>query len=121
MDISVALDGSRQRDLSFFTGDEQTLNLTVYAVDGDFEPIDPATITTPRILTCWGNGYTIPVGTEFTVPDRYCGRVPYRLVAEVAGVTTTLAYGTLNTLGRGRGWCGRWDYGGPWGWGYAWQ
>lgn len=108
MQISVALDGSKQRNLSFFAGDEQQLDVVVYAKDGDTDAI---AATDARILTHGYPATTIPVGAEFVVPQNCYGRRAYRLVAEIAGITTTLAYGVMTTLGGGC--CYGWDYGTP--------
>ncbi len=89
MNISVALDGSKQRDLIFAPGDEMTVNLTVYAHDGDTTPI---TVTNLQAST--GGGALFPVGSQFTVPC-CLGRTPYRIAGDVNGVTTTLVFGIL--------------------------
>lgn len=116
MQLNVALDRVNQRDLTLNVGDQQTLSVTVYAHDGDTVPV---AVTNPRIVTCPAASITIPVASQFTVPALCWGRTNYRLVAEVAGVTTTLAWGVLSAMGGyPYGWCGHWDYGGPWG--YSW-
>lgn len=114
MDISVALDGSKRRDLLLFQGDSEEITVTVYDQDGDLTPT-AQTVTDVRISTCPDGSVSIPVGSTFTVPDDF-PRGSYYLTAAINGERTTLAYGTL----RIRGDCcyghGRWDYGGPGGW-----
>lgn len=98
MQISVALDGSRHRDLSLFQGDEVTLEVVVYAVDGDEDPIAPTGIRFADTDT----GLTY--GDPFTVGENMIGRRWYRLVGEVAGATTTLAYGFITVDGEAAPW-----------------
>jgi hypothetical protein len=86
MRISVALDGPKQRDLAFFAGDNESIEVVVYEHDGDEEPIP---VYNARIVTAWGGGYTIPVGEPFIVPDQYSGVVPYRMIAELTEVIST--------------------------------
>lgn len=88
MDISVALDGGKERNLIFGAGDQATINLKVYAHDGDSTPI---VVTELRWST--GGQALFPVGSQFTVPC--VGRTPYRIVGKVAGVLTTLVYGVI--------------------------
>jgi len=107
MKITAALDGPKQRDLLFYADDEQTITVEVYARDGDTDAIDPGLVTNRKILVGWGP--TIPVDVEFTVPHICCGRRRYRLVADVSGVTTTLAYGVMTTAGASG--CWPYDYG----------
>lgn len=97
--ISVALDGSKRRDLSLFQGDEVTITLTVYAADGDDTPIVPT-----GIRFVWPEGGGFAYGTEFTVSENNVGRNFYRLVGEVSGVTTTLAFGYIIVEGLHGGW-----------------
>jgi len=103
MDINVALDGTKKRDLLFYAGDDLSIVLKVYAHDGDTVPI---AVTNVRFDAPAGN---LPLGTPFTVPYNYIGRSPYRIVGDVAGIVTTLAYGVLETPG---GWPSAyyWDY-----------
>lgn len=68
-----------------------TINLTVYALDGDTVPV---VVTNLRAGT--GGGGLFPVGSQFTVPCAL-GRTPYRIVGDVAGVTTTLVYGVIES------------------------
>ena len=115
MQINIALDRVNKRDITLNVGDQQTLALVVYAKDGDTAPVS---VTSPRIITCPVEQITIPVGSQFTVPSLHWGRTNYQLVAEVAGVTTTLAWGVLTALGPYQyGWFW-YDYGGPWGYGW---
>jgi len=103
MDINVALDGTKKRDLLFYAGDDLSIVLKVYAHDGDITPI---AVTNVRFDAPAGN---LPLGTPFTVPYNYIGRSPYRIVGDVDGIVTTLAYGVLETPG---GWPSAyyWDY-----------
>lgn len=93
MDINLALDGSKKRDLLFYAGDDLSIVLKVYAHDGDTTPI---AVTNVRFDAPAGN---LPLGSSFTAPYNYIGRSPYRIVGDVAGITTTLAYGVLQTPG----------------------
>lgn len=116
MDIAVALDGSKRRDLLLYQGDSEQINVTVYAADGDTTPLTATNLT---ISTCPDGKVSFPVGSTFTVPDDF-PRGRYWLTATVNGKRTTIAYGVLRAPG---GCCydgGRWDYGGSWGWGYWW-
>lgn len=88
--INVALDGSKRRDLRLFQGDEVTITAVVYAKDGDTVPIVPTGI---RFVWPESGGFTY--GTEFVVSENSVGRNFYRLVGEVSGVTTTLAFGYI--------------------------
>lgn len=97
--ISVALDGTRRRDLTFFQGDEVTISAVVYAADGDTLPIVPTDI---RFVLPSSGGFTY--GAQFTVSENNIGRSWYTLVGEVAGVTTTLAYGYITVEGPYAGW-----------------
>ena len=118
MDIIVALDGLKRRNLKLFAGDEVTLNVVAYATDGSSTPL---AVTALALTTC-PDDLTIPVGVQFVVPDDACcpGRRSYSLKGDIAGVTTTLAYGVLEICGgtceqlggNDYGW--RWPYGGWW-------
>lgn len=111
MEIAVALDGSKRRDLAFYPGDDLVLNIKVYAKDGDSEPISV-------INTQFVHGYSIgqDLGAEFTVQDS--GREPYKVTGDINGQTTTLAFGWMIAgqgypevfCWAGQGWmcCGRW-------------
>lgn len=107
MQITVALDGEKKRDLRFFAGDDMSLTIVVYAQDGDTSPI---TVTNVRFAAADGE---LPMDSEFVMPSNFFGRVNYRIVGEVADITTTLAYGVMQTEGE---WptlfCG--CYGSPW-------
>lgn len=106
MDVTVALDGSRRRDLTLFQGDTVTINLIVYAADGDTEPITPSGV---RFIDLNGAGFAY--GVPFGVSENDVGRQWYRLVGEVDGVTTTLAFGYVHVEGPFAGWyCGRDGY-----------
>jgi hypothetical protein len=112
-DITVALSRVNDRELLLNAGDEVTLNLTVYDKDGDETPT--ASVITNQALTAFGSPLlrtiTIPVGSQFTVPDTYPQRMRYRLAADIDGVTTTLCRGYITTAGA-RGplpWFG-WDW-----------
>lgn len=112
MEIAVALDGSKRRDLSFYPGDDLVLNLKAYAKDGDSEPIE---VINSKFI----HGYVLgpELGAEFTVPEE-SGREPYKITGDVSGQTTTLAFGWLMAgqgypevfCWSGRGWfgCDRW-------------
>jgi hypothetical protein len=106
--LSIALDGSKRRDLQFFQGDEVTITVAVYAEDGDTEAV---TVTDPRFV--WPTDGGFAYGAEFAVSDANVGRSYYRIVGEIAGVTTTLAHGYIRVEGKYSG-CGCWprsDYG----------
>lgn len=111
MPISVAINGSKTRNLQLYAGDTVTLTLTVYAEDGDTEAIDSDDIENARIVTHPSGIASLPVGSAFTVPD-VCGTFGFRLIAEVDGDTLTLCDGTVTIKGASRS--VRWDYG--WGW-----
>lgn len=117
MDLAIALDGPRRRDIEVFAGDEVTLNVAVYAVDGDLSPVVVTNLvmsTTPSY-----GSFTIPVGVQYTVSDEQCGRHWYWIKGDIAGVTTTVAYGLYRVIGGRRGYPSGTDYGwgycGPWG------
>jgi hypothetical protein len=97
--ISVALDGSKRRDLQLFQGDTATITVVVYAEDGDVDPITPSGI---RFVDLEGAGFAY--GTPFAVSENDVGRRWYRLVGEVDGATTTLAFGYLTVEGSHEGW-----------------
>lgn len=106
MQIPVALDGSRRRDLTIFQGDTVTLEFVVYAKDGDTEPI---TVSGGRFVDLNGAGFAY--GVPFGVSENDTGRHWYRAVGEVDGATTTLAYGYITVEGPYAGWyCGRDGY-----------
>lgn len=114
MDIAVALDRpSSRRDLMLNVGDEETIALAVYRVDGDGVPLT-SEVANAAFVFCPEVGMTIPVGAPFTVPDTY-DRVTYRLTADIDGSKRTLCSGVLWIRG-GQQWPYRWDYGGPYGW-----
>jgi hypothetical protein len=115
MDIAVALDraSSARRDLTMFAGDDETINLTVYRVDGDDTPLTTE-VQSPSIELYPDVDMSFPVGAEFTVPDKY-DRVNYRLKAEIDGNTRTLCAGTIWIRGGVVCWPYRWDYGFLWG------
>lgn len=91
MQIVTALDGSLVRNLRLSPGDEVTLDLTVYEHDGDTSPL---AYTDPQMSV--GGGSLYPIGTEFTV-SLTLGRTPYQLAVQIDGVTTTVAYGIIET------------------------
>lgn len=93
MQITVALDGEKKRDLRFFAGDDMSLTIVVYEHDGDTTPI---TVTNVRFAAADGE---LPMDSEFVVPSNFFGRVNYRIVGEVEDITTTLAYGVMQTEG----------------------
>lgn len=107
MEITLALDRDNRRDLRMFAGDEITISLVVYAVDGDNTPV---TVTAPLVITTPSGLVSIPVGTPFVVPDTV-DRIKYRLTADVSGDTRTLCYGTILIQGAAI-YSGN-DYGGP--------
>ena len=107
MEITLALDRDNRRDLRMFAGDEITISLVVYAVDGDNTPI---TVTAPLVITTPSGLVSIPVGTPFVVPDTV-DRIKYRLTADVSGDTRTLCCGTI--LIQGAASYAGYDYGGP--------
>jgi hypothetical protein len=105
MQIAVALDGSKRRDITLFQGDTVSIELVVYAEDGDDTPIVPTGI---RFVDLNGAGFVY--GTPFGVSENDVGRHWYRLVGEIDGATATLAFGYLNVEGAYGGWyCGCYD------------
>lgn len=91
MQISVALDGARRRDIHLAQGDDVTLTVVVYAHDGDTVPI---AVTDQAFITASGApGFAY--GTPFAVSSDSVGRNWFRLVGDIAGVTTTLAWGWI--------------------------
>lgn len=120
--LSVALDRDRRRDMRLNSGDQDTINITVYAKDGDQTPL---VVTDLRLDSRpYVGSYSLPVGSPFTVPDAYGGRRGYRITGLVGGARTTLAYGYLDVLDAPWGARGPWpignDYGWGWGGGYGW-
>lgn len=93
MEITVALDGEKKRDLRFFAGDDMSLTIVVYAHDGD---VSPVTVTNVRFASA---DSSLPMDAEFVVPSNFFGRVPYRIVGEVEDITTTLCFGVMQTEG----------------------
>jgi hypothetical protein len=91
MNLSVALDGSKKRDITFYSGDDLGLVLTVYAHDGDVVAITPTNIRFASADSSY------PYADPFTVPENFIGRSAYRIIGDVDGVTTTLVYGVLTT------------------------
>lgn len=91
MQIRVALDGARRRDVHLAQGDEVTLSAVVYEHDGDTVPI--AVTNLAFITTAGAPGFAY--GTPFTVSSDSVGRNWFRLVGDIAGVTTTLAWGYI--------------------------
>lgn len=96
MDLSIALDGSRRRNIQLFAGDEPTINVIVYAKDGDTDPIAVENLT---FVTAPDGESFIPVGSVFTVPDSYPMRSSFRITGEIGDATTTLLYGILEIEG----------------------
>ncbi len=116
MDINVALNRTNRRDLVMNVGDTEHINLTVYREDGDDTPLTTE-VANPVITFQPELSMSIPVGQDFTVPDSY-DRVWYRLSADIDGAKKTLCSGVLWVKGA-QCWPGlRWDYGGPFGWGW---
>lgn len=111
MNVSIALDRpSSRRDLALNVGDAENITLTVYRVDGDDTPLTTE-VTSPLIVFDPEVSMTIPVGSDFTVPDSY-ERARYRLTALIDGDRRTLCSGVLWI--RGAQTCpSRNDYGGP--------
>jgi hypothetical protein len=98
--ISVALDGSKRRDIRLCQGDEATLAAVVYEHDGDTSPV---AVTGARFVTSEG-APSFAYGTEFVVPQDSVGRTWFRLVGEIDGMTTTLAWGYVFVEGESQGW-----------------
>ncbi len=113
MDLTISLDGSRRRDIKLWAGDEVTLNVIVRTLDTDALPV---VVDTPRLITR-EDDVAFPVGTQFTVSEDYPGRRWYWIKGEIAGVTTTLAYGVLEICG-GDSYPSGTDYGWGWRWNY---
>lgn len=96
--ISVALDGSKRRNITVFQGDTVTITVAVYEHDGDAEPI---AVTDARFVETSGN---FVYGEAFTVSSNDVGQHWFRLVGEIGGVTTTLAFGYLTVEGEYAAW-----------------
>lgn len=117
MNINIALDGPRRRDLKLFAGDEVTLNVVVYTHDGEIAPVAVTALT----LTTAPSDFTLPIGSQFTVDSGWPGVRWYWLKGDIAGVTTTLAYGQIRICGgewqslSGNDYGWHWPYG-PYGW-----
>lgn len=113
--ITVALDQpNRRRDLKLAAGDDTTLSVVVYAVDGDPSPV---AVTNLTFTGNYYNDITIPLGAPFTVPDNTPGRRWYRIKGDIGGLTTTLCYGILQIFsdsyqpgGDDYGWGTHWGY-----------
>lgn len=91
MEIRVALDGARRRDLYLAQGDSETLTAVVYAHDGDTVPI---AVTDQVFITAEGApGFAY--GTPFTVSSDSVGRTWFRLQGSIAGLPRTLAWGYI--------------------------
>jgi len=88
MIITVALDGSKERNLSFASGDDVSISLVVYEHDGDTTPI-----TATDFMWKTGAGGYAPVGQTFSFPC--VNRTPYSISALVNGARTTLVYGII--------------------------
>jgi hypothetical protein len=95
LQITVALNGSKRRDLVLPAGQRTTIDVTVYAVDGE---ATYANVQNARILTETARS-RYPVGTAFAVGPDY-ERVKYRLAGELFGVTITLATGYIVVAAR---------------------
>lgn len=123
MEITVALDGAKRRDLRVYEGDQITLTVKVFRKDTDEEPINPALVTDLTISTVGPFDGTVPVGTPFTIPGGLVWRNWYTLRGTVDGVSTTLAYGWFlgygmpeRTVPWGNDYGWRWPFGpGNWG------
>ena len=113
MDIAVALNRAAyaRRDLVFFAGDAQNIALTVYRVDGDDTPLTTE-VTNASIELYPEVDMSFPVGSDFTVSDKY-GRVGYRLKADIDGDSRTLCAGTIWIRGAQCWPTSGNDYGGP--------
>lgn len=125
MQISVALDGAKRRDIRMYQGDTQQFDLVVYRKDGDEVPIDSSLITDARMHSCGPYDGVLPIGSSFVVHNDMRVRNWFTLTALVEGVRTTLAFGWLlgygfedhpYPWGNDYGW--RWPYG-PGNWGVA--
>ena len=108
MQITLALNRDNRRDLRMFAGDQITIDLIVYAEDGDDTTI---TATSPVITVSPASSASFLVGTQFTVPDE-CDRMTYRLTASIGGITRTLCYGVIVVSGA-TNYGSSGDYGGP--------
>lgn len=93
MDLAVALNGEKRRNLEFYAGDDTTINLTVYQNDGDEDPI-----TVNNLSLIYGTN-TGAIGTSS--PAHFAQREPYSIVGYVGVARTTLAYGLLIRKGYG--------------------
>jgi hypothetical protein len=100
MDVSVALDSNRRRNLEFFDQDDTEIVLTVYEHDGDDEPI----AISDAIINYGNSG--MAVGGTFSAS--FENRERYTITGYIAGKRTTLAYGLLIRKWYSDG-CGRSD------------
>jgi hypothetical protein len=114
MDIAVSLDrtATARRDLTMFAGDLENIALTVYRVDGDDTPLTTE-VTNASIELYPDVDMAFPVGSEFTVSDKY-DRVGYRLKADIDGDRRTLCAGMIWIRGGQYYPTGGTDYGGAW-------
>lgn len=126
MEISVALNGAKHRDMRLYAGDEDIITVVVYEKDGDETPINNARITNLKITTEGPYDGSLQVGVQFEVPNRLCGRNWFTLTGEIDGIRKTLAFGWILNYGQiapGYPWGNDygWRYGpcnyGPWGYG----
>lgn len=125
MQITVALDGAKRRDLKLFHGDGEQIEIVVYEKDADEVPLDPSVVTDLRIDTLGYFNGSIPVTSPFTVPDGIRGRNWFTLYGTVDGARRTLAFGIIEgydasdsgPFPRGNDYGWRWPYGGnAWDW-----
>jgi hypothetical protein len=106
MHVTVALDSDRRRDLEFFSGDDATVDLTVYQHDGDDEPIVVNNCELLHEESCGSRGGSIGLGHSYTA--EFHQRERYSIVGYVHGRRTTVAYGLLT-----RKWDTHRHHGGP--------
>lgn len=111
--LSIALNGSRLRDLQLYGGDDQSIDVIVYGKDGDRTPIAVSDLSVA--YGPWGNQGTLPVNGD-TFAAYFGWRSGYRMTGTVYGRRTTLAYGIITAPDYVDSYCGFSDYG-WWIWG----
>lgn len=99
MDIRIALDGSRHRNLSLNAGDDQILNVIVYAKDTDPLPMDPTLVTDVKLRLFGPASQALLTATPFVVSPSMGPRNTYSIQATVNGLVTTIAYGVITLHG----------------------
>lgn len=111
--LSIALDSPRQRDITLYAGDDASIDVVVYAKDGDRTPL--TTVTDVAVTYAPGPSGQNSLNVAGFSADFYY-RTRYTMTANVAGKRTTLAHGLLISPDFIDPVCGFCDYG-WWVWG----